>query len=180
MTDDRPQVTATRTVYENRWLKVREDELRWPDGSPGVYAVVEKAPAAVIAAVQDDQVWLVEQFRHTVGRRFRELPQGALDGSDERDPAAIARQELAEETGLRAGTLKHLTRMYFAYGMSDQCFDAWLATDLTEGEPDLEHTEQGLTVEAVPTTELHTLIAAGEIVDAATIATLSLAGLLQG
>jgi ADP-ribose pyrophosphatase len=180
MPHDRPKVTASRTVYENPWMRLREDELRWPDGSPGVYAVVEKAPAAVIAAVEDGDVWLVEQFRHTVGRRFWELPQGALDGSDERDGETIARTELAEETGVRAATLRHLGRMYFAYGMSDQCFDAWLASDLEAGEPDLEPTEHGLVARRIPLADVPAMVAAQQIVDAATIATLSLAGLLRG
>ena len=180
MPHDRPQVTGSRTVYENPWMRLREDALTWPDGSPGVYAVVEKGPAAVIAAVEDEHVWLVEQFRHTVGRRFWELPQGALDGSDERDGEKIARTELAEETGVRASALRHLGRMYFAYGMSDQCFDAWLATGLERGEAELESTEHGLISRPVALADIPRMIEAQEIVDAATIATLSLAGLLRG
>ena len=33
---------ASRVVYENRWMRVREDQVRRPDGSDGVYGVVEK------------------------------------------------------------------------------------------------------------------------------------------
>ncbi len=176
---DRPEVTASRTVYENRWIRLREDELVWPDGSPGLYAVVEKAHAAVVAAVQDDHVWLVEQFRYTVGRRFWELPQGALDGSDETDGEAIARTELAEETGLRAATMRRLGLLYFAYGLTSQSFEAWVATDLTHGEPALEPSEQGLVARPVALGDVPAMVADGRIVDAATVATLSLAGLLR-
>jgi ADP-ribose pyrophosphatase len=179
MAQDRPRVTASRTIYENRWMRLREDEVVWPDGSPGIYAVVEKAPAAVIAAVEDGHVWLVEQFRHTVGARFWELPQGALDESGEQDGEAIARTELAEETGLRAGRMRRLGRMFFAYGLSDQPFEAWLAEELTQGAPDLETSEHGLVSKRVPVAELPAMVAQGLIVDAATIATLSLAGLLR-
>ncbi len=178
MPADRPDVTSSRVVYENRWMRLREDRLVWPDGSPGLYAVVEKAPAAVIAAVEDGHVWLVEQFRHTVGRRFWELPQGALDGSDEEDGEAIARMELAEETGVRAGTLRRLGRMYFAYGISNQAFEAWLATDLTVGQPSLEPSELGLVARPVRQDRLTAMVAGGQIVDAASVATLSVAGLL--
>ena len=48
----RPRVTATRLVYENRWIRLREDTLQWPDGRPGLYSVVEKSPGAVIAPVE--------------------------------------------------------------------------------------------------------------------------------
>jgi ADP-ribose pyrophosphatase len=176
---DGPRVTASRTVYANRWMRVREDDLIWPDGSPGLYAVVEKPHAAVVAAVQDDRVWLVEQFRHTVGRRFWELPQGALDGSAEADGEVIARTELAEETGLRAATMRRVGRLYFAYGLTDQSFEAWVATGLTQGRPDLETSEQGLIARAFPLPDVPAMVADGRIVDAATIATLSLAGLLR-
>jgi ADP-ribose pyrophosphatase len=178
MPGSRPDVTSSRVVYENRWMRLREDQLVWPGGSPGLYAVVEKAPAAVVAAVEDGHVWLVEQFRYTVGRRFWELPQGALDGSDESDGERIARTELAEETGVRAGAMRRLGRMYFAYGLSNQSFEAWLATDLTLGEPSLEPSEHGLVARPVPLHRLGAMVADGDVVDAATIATLSLAGLL--
>ena len=42
---------STREVYRNPWLTLREDEIRRPDGSPGIYGVVEKP----------DGSWLVEQ-----------------------------------------------------------------------------------------------------------------------
>jgi ADP-ribose pyrophosphatase len=29
--------TSTRTVYENRWMRVREDQIERQDGSPGTY-----------------------------------------------------------------------------------------------------------------------------------------------
>ena len=129
-----PRVTSTEVVYENRWMRVREDRLERADGSPGLYSVVEKRPAAVILPLHDDgSVTLVEQWRHPVGERFWELPQGALDGEAEAEPEQIARTELAEETGLRAGSMRQLGRLYFAYGISNQYFDAWLATGLTAG-----------------------------------------------
>jgi len=34
--------TGTRIVYENKWMRVREDTIRRRDGSSGIYSVVEK------------------------------------------------------------------------------------------------------------------------------------------
>ena len=174
MPADRPDVTASRVVYENRWMRLREDELVWPDGSPGRYAVVEKSPAAVVAAVEDDRVWLVEQFRYPVGRRFWELPQGALDDREDAEPEETARTELLEETGLRAGTLRHMGRMFYAPGILSQTCDVFLATDLEAGEAQPEATEVGLRTRAVTPAELDALILAGEVADAATFAALHL------
>ncbi|HYI35242.1 MAG TPA: NUDIX hydrolase [Thermoleophilaceae bacterium] len=173
-----PRVTSSEVVYENRWMRVREDRLERADGSPGLYSVVEKRPAAVILPLHDDDtVTLVEQYRHPVGARSWELPQGALDGVDVSDSEQIARTELAEETGLRAADLRHLSRLYFAAGISSQYFDAWLATGLTEGEQALEAEEEGLRVGRFPLAEVERMAREGEIIDAATVAVL---GLLRG
>ena len=81
-----PRVTATRIVYENRWMRLHEDTTERADGTPGLYAWVEKPPAAVIVPVDEGSVWLVEQHRHPIGSRFWELPQGAWED----DPSAAA------------------------------------------------------------------------------------------
>jgi 8-oxo-dGTP pyrophosphatase MutT (NUDIX family) len=180
VTDGRLRVTASRVVYENRWMRVREDETLLPDGAPGIYAVIEKPPAAVVVAREGDQLWLVEQYRHTVGARFWELPMGAWEDAPDADAEALARGELAEETGLRAGRMERLGRLYFAYGVMSQPFDVWLATELTAGEQALEATEQGLRVGRFATAEIEAMIGDGRIVDSATVAALSLARMRGG
>jgi hypothetical protein len=42
------ETTSTRLVYENRWMRVREDTIRRRDGSIGIYGVVEKPDFVVI------------------------------------------------------------------------------------------------------------------------------------
>jgi ADP-ribose pyrophosphatase len=169
-----PRVTSSEVVYENRWMTVREDRLERADGSAGLYAVVVKRPSAVVVPLHDGEVTLVEQYRHPVGGRFWEVPQGAWESQSEPDPEELARGELAEETGLRAGTLEHLGRLYFAYGLTDQRFDAWLATDLTQGEQALEPEEEGLRVGRFPVEEVRSMLLDGRIADSATVAALGL------
>jgi ADP-ribose pyrophosphatase len=170
-----PRVTSTRVVYENRWMRLHEDRTERPDGTPGLYAWIEKPPAAVIVPLDGDGVWMIEQHRHPVGGRFWEFPQGAWED----DPAAaaegLARGELAEETGLRAGRLEHLGRLFFAYGMSDQSFDVWRATELLEGEQQLEATEADLRVARFTVDEVEAMIGDGGVRDAASVAAWHLA-----
>jgi 8-oxo-dGTP pyrophosphatase MutT (NUDIX family) len=170
-----PRVTDTRIVYENRWMRVHEDRTERADGTPGLYAWIEKPPAAVIVPLDGGHVWLVEQHRHPVGQRFWELPMGAW----EHDPSApaenLARGELAEETGLRAGRLEHLGTLYFNYGISNQSFDVWRATELVEGEQALEATETDLRVARFPVSEVDAMIAEGVVRDSASVAAWHLA-----
>jgi 8-oxo-dGTP pyrophosphatase MutT (NUDIX family) len=168
-------VTATRVVYENRWMRVHEDRTERADGTPGLYAWIEKPPAAVIAPFDGEHVWLIEQHRHPVGERFWEFPQGAWEDDPSAAPEDLARGELAEETGLRAGRLEHLGQLFFAYGMSDQRFDVWRATELEAGEQALEATEADLRVGRFSAAELEAMIAGGQVRDAATVAAWHLA-----
>ena len=58
---------GSRVVYENRWMRVREDAIRRRDGSDGIYGVVEKPDFAVIVPVEDDgRIHLVQQYRYHV------------------------------------------------------------------------------------------------------------------
>ena len=166
-----PRVTSTRVVYENRWMRLHEDRLLRANGDPGLYAWIEKPPAALIVPLDGDHVWMIEQFRHPVGERFWEFPQGAWEDSPDADPVELARGELREETGLRAAHMEHVGRLYFAYGITNQHADVWLATGLERGPQELEDTEHGLLrTERVPVAELDSMIARGEVADAATVA----------
>jgi 8-oxo-dGTP pyrophosphatase MutT (NUDIX family) len=156
------RVVSSRIVYENRWMRVHEDRT----DPPGLYGWVEKAPAALVVPIHDGHVWLVEQFRHPVGERFWEFPQGSAEVTGE----ALARLELAEETGLRAGSMEHVGRLYCAYGMSDQYVDVWRATDLVAGEQALEDTEEGLIVRRFSVEDVDAMVRRNEIRDAASVA----------
>jgi 8-oxo-dGTP pyrophosphatase MutT (NUDIX family) len=163
-------------VYENRWMRLHEDRTERADGTPGLYAWIEKPPAAVIVPLDGEFVWMVEQYRHPVGERFWEFPQGAWEDAPGASAEELARGELAEETGLRAGRISCVGRLHFAYGITDQAFDVWLARELVEGSQALEATEADLRVARVAVVELEAMIARGEVRDAATVAAWHLAG----
>ena len=135
---------SSRVVYQNRWMTVREDEIERPDGSRGVFGVVDKPDFGLVIPAEDGGFHLVEEFRYPIGRRTWSFPQGTLPGAGSPDPERLARAELAEETGLRAGKLEHLGFLHGAHGMSVQGFHAWLATELIRGEPSREHEEQDM------------------------------------
>lgn len=162
---------STRVVYENRWMRVREDQVRRPDGSDGVYGVVEKPDFALIVPLADDGgLWVVEQFRYPVGERFCEFPQGSWEERPNTDPELLARSELREETGLQAGSLRRLGHLYEAYGFSNQGFDVWLATGLREGPADRSPEEQGMHARKLDRDEWKAMIADGRVKDAPSVA----------
>ncbi len=168
------ETTATRVVYENRWMRVREDAILRKDGSPGLYGVVEKADFAIIAPVGNGLIHLVEQYRYPVRGRYWELPQGSWEQAPGTDPLELARAELREETGLTADTMLHVGHLFECYGHSNQGFHIYLAQGLKAGEASREPEEQDMVCRAFPVEEVLAMISDGVIKDAATVAALGL------
>lgn len=166
--------TATRLVYRNRWMKVREDEIRRRDGSTGIYGVVEKADFAVIVPVEDDSTYLVEQYRYPVQGRYWEFPQGSWENAPAADPAALARGELLEETGLVAEEMIHAGHLFECYGHSTQGYDVYLARGLTQQEHRREQSEQDMICRRFALAEVERMILDGTIKDATTVAAFGL------
>ncbi len=164
---------ASREVYRNAWMVVREDDVRRQDGSPGIYGVIDKPTYALVVARDGDRYRLVEQFRYPIGLRRWEFPQGTAPGTvdgDEPPPAELAAQELREETGLRATSMVVLGQLDVAPGMSSQRGWVFLATGITEGEHDREVEEQDMRSEWFTGEEIERMIVDRVITDAQTLA----------
>ena len=165
-----PTITtvASREVYRNHWMRVREDVILRSNGVRGIYGVVEKHDSAIILPLDRGRVWLVEQFRYTIQERALELPQGGWEMEVE-NPEELARGELREETGLEAAEMTHLGDLWIAYGFTRQRQHVYLATGLTEGvrEPDAE--EHDLAVRSVTVAEFEEMMLSGVIGDNCTV-----------
>jgi len=164
-------VVASRTVYRGAILALRTDELAMPGGSTGTREVVEHHGAVAILAVdEDDQVIMIHQYRHPVGRRLWELPAGLLDLADE-EPADAAARELVEEAGVSATHWSVLVDVAPSPGSSDEAVRVFLALGLSAVDrPDGEQEEADLVVHRVAFEEAVARVLAGDIVNAPTVA----------
>ena len=167
------KTVSSREVYRNKWTRVREDVIERANGERGLYGVVDKDPASIILPLEQtaegEFVYLVEQFRYTIGRRSIELPQGGWELADV-DPEEMARGELREETGLTAGRMTELAVLQIGYGVMNQRQHVFLAEELTRGEsqPDAEETD--IEVHRVPVAEFEAMMLDGRVVDNCTVA----------
>lgn len=169
------ETLSTRVAYENRWMRVREDEIRYRDGTTGIYGVVEKPNFVVVVPLDsDNNLHLVEQYRYPIGIRSWEFPQGAWEGMPDADPLALARGELREETGLDAAEIVHVGTLYQACGYATQSYNIYLAKNLRRSEARLEATEQDLIARAFPVAKVLDMVDNGIIKDASTVAALGL------
>ncbi|WP_405498196.1 NUDIX domain-containing protein [Nocardia sp. NBC_00511] len=166
------ETVSSRQLYSNRWISVREDVIRRADGEDALYAVVEKSDFAIVIPQDGERFHLVEQYRYPLARRCWEFPGGSVAGSV--DPIEVARQELREETGLRAAHLLALGRIAPAPATSTHYGHIVLATDLTEGPHEREPEEQDMRSAWFTRAELETMLTDGAIVDAQSVAAYAL------
>ncbi len=164
---------SSREVYRNPWTRVREDIIERADGKRGLYGVVDKDPATIILPLErtpeGDFLWLVRQYRYTVRETYFELPQGGWEQA-EVDPEEMARGELREETGLRAGRMTLLGKLWIGYGVMNQLHHIYLAEELTQGQHDRDPEEDDMTVHRVAVADFETMLLDGRIMDNCTAA----------
>jgi 8-oxo-dGTP pyrophosphatase MutT (NUDIX family) len=173
------ETRATRTVYENRWIHVREDDVIGPHGE-GIYGAVRmQHPAVFVVAVDDeDRVCLISLDRYTTGPSI-EVPAGGTDGED---PLRAAQREFLEETGHDADHWELLGTMNALNGIAEAPEHVFLARGVRPAQ-DAAHSqdEEGIDeVRWVPFPEAWAMVANGEITDGETVAALAYAGIRLG
>ena len=168
------EVLGSEEIFRGHVVTLRRDTLRLGGGEPTTREIVEHLGAVVVVALDaDDQVVLVNQYRHPVQARLDELPAGLLDVGNE--PALDgAQRELAEEALLGAARWHTLVDLFTSPGFTDEAVRVFLARDLSDiARPDgfvVEHEEAAMTVRRVPLSEAVDMALAGEITNAAAVA----------
>jgi 8-oxo-dGTP pyrophosphatase MutT (NUDIX family) len=164
---------SSREVYRNPWTRVREDVIERSNGQRGIYGVIEKDPACIIIPLDEtpegDFVYLVEQFRYTVGKRSVEFPQGGWEREDV-IPEELARGELGEETGLLADSMTQLARFQIAVGVMAQEQYTFLACGLKQSATQRDPEEHDLQVHRVAVADFEEMLLTGRILDNCTVA----------
>lgn len=120
--------------------------------------------AAVILAVEDGHVLLVEQYRVPLGRRSLELPAGLIGDTLEdagESPLSAAARELEEETGYRAARMEMVGEFWSSPGMVSESFSLIRASGLEKVGEGGGTPGENITVHRVPLRELEAFIAEG-------------------
>lgn len=158
------RTSSSKEVYENPWIRIREDKVVRPDGEPGIYGVVHYKNIAIgILPVEDGHIYLVGQYRYPLDQYSWEIPEGGCPEGE--DLLTAAQRELAEETGLRAENWKLMGEAHLSNSVSDERAVWFLATGLTQGQQEPEGTEQ-LNIRRLPAEQVLGMALTGEITDA--------------
>lgn len=133
-------------VLATPWFDVRQDAVIRPDGAPDVYHHVKtRGSVTVLAVAEDGRVLLTRQWIYTHGGVQWRLPAGTIEPYDE-GPAATARRELAEETGLRAARWRAIGAVNGADSLTNHVDHVFVAQELTQGEAAREGGEADMTL----------------------------------
>lgn len=142
---------AAHEIYRNPWLAVTEYSVRRPDGSHGIYGVVDPGDNVSIVALDDNaDIYLVGAFLYPVQRYEWAIPSGRVEPDEQ--PEQAARRELSEEAGIEAQRWELLGAFALSPGISTQVSYIYLARDLTFHPPHPEDTEH-LAIRRLPLAE---------------------------
>ncbi len=173
LADFEEKTLESEVVYEGCFYNIEKIKIMRPDGKEGVRDVLRHSGAAAIIPIDTDGgIFMVRQYRKAVDQVLLEIPAGKLDKGEE--PLTCAIRELHEETGLKAGSMKHLFSLHPSPAIADEIIHIFVATDLTKEE---QHTDDGefVTVEKLPINVLIKYILNGEITDSKTISSILMA-----
>ena len=159
-------VESSEVLIDAPIIAVRRDSVVMPGGKPVNREIVEHFGAVAVVALDDDgRVALVEQYRHSVGKRLLELPAGLLDMYEE-DELVCAKRELVEEAGLEAEQWGVLVDLVTSPGFAEEAVRGFVAKQLREVErPDAEDEEADMDFRWVPLSEAAQMVLRGEIVN---------------
>ncbi|MBA7639418.1 ADP-ribose pyrophosphatase [subsurface metagenome] len=174
----RPErVLSSQENWHGRAVNLRVDHVEKPGGRRTTREIVEHSDCVAVVAIDDkDNVLLVRQFRHAVGKFLLEIPAGGIEPGE--DPVDCARRELQEEIGYLPQKIDELGGFYTIPGYGTEYLHCYVASNFVLSRLVAEDTDD-IKLVRVPRTQIPQLIASGEICDAKSIAALLTFNLVQ-
>lgn len=126
---DARKILNSAVTYRGRVWEIVRDEIQFADEVIVRDYLRHPGAVAIVAVDENNQVLLINQYRHPVGQTMIEIPAGMLDDFNE-DPLSAAKRELLEESGYVAKDWKTLIDVCTTPGSSSEAIRIYLARDL--------------------------------------------------
>lgn len=153
-------------IYEGRIIKLHVDKAELPNKKIVTREVVEhNGGVCVVAIDNENNIYMVEQFRYPYMQTTLEIPAGKRDKDEH--PLECGKRELKEETGAVSEHFEYLGELYPSPGYCGEIIYMYKATGLSFGECDPDD-DEFLNLKKIPLDTVVQMILKGEIKDAKT------------
>ena len=157
---------TTKQVYDGIVVKLFSDEVELDNGYKATREVIHHpGGVCVVALDEDENVFMVEQFRYPFAEVLTEVPAGKLEYGEQ--PELCGRRELKEEVGAEAESFEYLGCLYPTVAYDTEKIYMYLARGLSFSEQDLDDGEF-LDVTKMPLKQAFEMAMAGQLPDAKT------------
>jgi 8-oxo-dGTP pyrophosphatase MutT (NUDIX family) len=159
------KVLSSDYVARKPWFTVRVDRVALPTGAViDEYWVSEYLPwVNVVAVTAQDQVLLIRQYRHGLGRVDFEIPAGTTEPG-ETSMEAAARRELLEETGYSGGRWSPLMTLSANPALQNNLTYTFLAEGVEQTAEANPGASEDLRLHPTPAADIEALLDRGAIV----------------
>lgn len=160
------KMIRSRRIYERDWMKIDCDTVECDGGVITTKEIIRHPGAAVILAIQNDNVLIEKQYRYAIRQFVYELPAGKLHENEE--PLQGAIREFEEECGCHATTMEYLGDIYPTFAYSDEILHIFVVREWEKTETHFDE-DESIEVQCIPLSEVIKMIKDNRIVDAKTI-----------
>lgn len=138
------KILSSRYLSKETWATIRVDHIRLNNGTeiPDYYVHEYPNWVNVIAVTREQQLIIIQQYRHGIQEYIYEIPAGVCDPTDE-NPLESAKRELFEETGYGNGNWSEIMLISPNPATHSNWCYCFLATDVEKiSDQHLEPTEE--------------------------------------
>lgn len=161
---NKPQVLSSNTIYKNNYIEVKVEKLsRNSQEWDQVFLHKPNKNGVCILPIDEKGIYLINQYRRANDRFLWQIPGGGIE--DGESPEESAKQELLQETGIKAKKITKIGSVLAEPGLSTEETFIFVAEDFEEfGKQQLEVSEIGMEMKYFTFKELKEMIRKGEIV----------------
>ncbi len=176
--DQEEKTTKKNLIYDGKILQLYNDEILTPGGKVAYREYVNHHGGASVLAVDDDNnIYMVEQYRYAYKQLLLEIPAGKLEKGEDAKVCAI--RELKEEIGAECKEIKQMALVYPTPGYTNEPLYIFVATGLTFGDTKWDDDEY-LNIKKIPFDRALEMVKSGEIKDGKSVVAILRYALFKG